>query len=79
MRYDFPMILPALSRMASARLLAVWDRLYSRWKAWLWGIETGGGTFVFRGRAWVWTRRRGEIKLAGMSSFPRGSLSIRWA
>ena len=43
MRYDFPMILPALSRMVSARLLAVWDRLYSRWKAWLWGIETGGG------------------------------------
>ena len=47
MRYDFPMILPALSRMASARLLAVWDRLYSRWKAWLWGIETGGGRLCF--------------------------------
>ena len=46
MRYDFPMILPALSRMASARLLAVWDRLYSRWKTWLWGIETGGNVCV---------------------------------
>ena len=62
MRYDFPMILPALSRMVSARLLAVWDRLYSRWKAWLWGIETNG-PFLFRGRAWIWTRRRGEIRL----------------
>ena len=78
MRYDFPMILPALSRMASARLLAVWDRLYSRWKAWLWGIETGGQLCFGAARG---SGRGAEVKSnwAGMSSFPRGSLSIRWA
>lgn len=62
MRYDFPMIVPVLLRLITARVVSVWDHLYSKGKAWLWGIETNG-PFVFRGRAWIWTRRRGEIRL----------------